>query len=238
MKRKILAGAVVAVVAGGLGIAGITTAFAASTGTVVSAANGKCLDVTGGSTANGNQPQMWACSTGPNQSWTFADDGSVRGLGKCLDVANGATTDGAAVHLWDCYAGLTSQQWTLNASRDLVNVKAGKCLDIKDNNLADGAKLQIWSCGGGANQKWTHNGGPVTPPTTVPPNPNNPDLGPNVTIFDPSMSASTIQSRLNQVFNSQVTNQFGTARYALLFKPGAYNVDANVGFFTQVAGLG
>ncbi len=181
---------------------------------------------------------MWACVTGPNQTWTLADDGSVRGLGKCLDVAGGAVTDGAAVHLWDCYAGLTSQQWTLNAAKDLVNVKAGKCLDIKDNNLADGAKLQLWSCGGGANQKWTVNGGAVTPPTTVPPNPGNPDLGPNVTIFDPSMSASTIQSRLNQVFNQQVTNQFGTARYALLFKPGAYNVDANVGFFTQVAGLG
>ena len=35
-----------------------------------------------------------------------------------------------------------------------------------------------------------------------------------------------------------MSNQFGNARYALLFKPGTYNVDANVGFFTQVAGLG
>jgi hypothetical protein len=52
------------------------------------------------------------------------------------------------------------------------------------------------------------------------------------------MSASTIQNRLNTVFNQQVTNQFGNARYALLFKPGSYNVNANVGFFTQVAGLG
>ncbi|MFF5076869.1 ricin-type beta-trefoil lectin domain protein [Actinoplanes sp. NPDC000266] len=236
--RKLLISAVLGVVVAGVGVAGVTTAFAASTGTLVSAANSKCLDVTNGSTANGNQPQMWACSPGANQTWTFADDGSVRGLGKCLDVANGAVTDGAAVHMWDCYAGLTSQQWTLNAAKDLVNVKAGKCLDIKDNNLADGAKLQLWSCGGGANQKWNYSGTPTTPPTTVPPNPNNPDLGPNVTIFDPSMSQSTIQNKLNSVFNSQVSNQFGNARYALLFKPGSYNVDANVGFFTQVAGLG
>ncbi|UQU61413.1 RICIN domain-containing protein [Couchioplanes caeruleus] len=239
-KRRLIAVLASATVVGGLGVAGVTTALAATTGTVVSSANGKCLDVTDGSTANGTLPQMWSCASGPNQTWTYGDDQSLKGLGKCLDVAGGATTDGAVVHLWDCYAGLTSQQWTYTAGRDLVNVKSGKCLDIKDNNLADGAKLQIWTCSGGANQKWTVNGAttPPTTPPTVPPGSGNPDLGPNVTIFDPSMSASTIQNKLTSVFNQQVSNQFGTQRYALLFKPGSYSVDANVGFFTQVAGLG
>ncbi|GIE48914.1 hypothetical protein Ani05nite_24480 [Amorphoplanes nipponensis] len=240
-RRRVLAVSVTTLTVAALGAAGITNALAATTGTVVSSANGKCLDVTDGSTANGNLPQMWSCSAGPNQTWTYGDDQSLRGLGKCLDVVNGATTDGAVVHLWDCYAGLASQQWTYTAGRDLINVKAGKCLDIKDNNLADGARLQLWTCGGGANQKWTVNGvstPPTTPPTTVPPGAGNPDLGPNVTVFDPSMAPSTIQNRLNAVFNQQVSNQFGNQRYALLFKPGSYNVDANVGFFTQVAGLG
>lgn len=40
------------------------------------------------------------------------------------------------------------------------------------------------------------------------------------------------------MFSQQETNQYGEQRYALLFKPGSYNVSANVGFFTQVAGLG
>ncbi|GAA4606697.1 hypothetical protein BJY16_005959 [Actinoplanes octamycinicus] len=240
-RTRWLAAGTIGLVVAGLGVAGVTEALAASSGTLVSSANSKCLDVTGGSTANGNQPQMWTCSTGPNQTWTLADNGQVKALGKCLDVANNATANGAVVHLWDCYDSVASQKWTLTAGRDLVNVAANKCLDIKDNNLADGAKLQLWDCSGGANQKWTFSGGtttPTTPPTTVPPNPNNPDLGPNVTVFDPSMSASTIQSKLNSVFNAQVSNQFGNARYALLFKPGSYSVDANVGFFTQVAGLG
>jgi hypothetical protein len=240
--RKLLAGVVLTAVVGALGVAGITNALAASSGTLVSSANGKCLDVTNGSTANGNQPQMWSCASGPNQNWTFADNGSVQGLGKCLDVVNGSTANGAVVHLWDCFDTVASQKWTLTSGRDLVNTASGKCLDIKDNNLADGAKLQLWDCGGAANQKWTYSGStttpPTTPPTTVPTNPNNPDLGPNVSIFDPSMSASTIQSKLTSVFNQQVSNQFGNQRYALLFKPGSYNVDANVGFFTQVAGLG
>ncbi len=222
-------------VIGAVGVAGTTSAFAASSGTIVSSANGKCLDVTDGSTANGNQPQMWDCTSGnQNQVWTFADNGSVQGRGKCLDVANNSTANGAVVHLWDCYDTVATQKWTLTAAKDLVNVAANKCLDIKDNNLANGAKLQLWDCSGGANQKWTFSGGTTTPPT----NPGNPDLGPNVTIFDPSMSQATIQNKLTSVFNQQVRNQFGNARYALLFKPGSYNVDANVGFFTQVAGLG
>lgn len=114
---------------------------------------GKCLDVTDGSTANGNQPQMWTCTSGPNQQWTLASDGTVRGLGKCLDVTGNGTTDGTAVQLWDCFAG-GNQRWTYS-SGNLVNVGSGKCLDVRDNNTANGARLQIWSCTGGANQKWT-----------------------------------------------------------------------------------
>jgi hypothetical protein len=34
------------------------------------------------------------------------------------------------------------------------------------------------------------------------------------------------------------TNQFGTQRYAVLWKPGTYNADVNLGFYTQAAGLG
>ena len=52
---------------------------------------------------------------------------------------------------------------------------------------------------------------------------NTPNFGPNVYIFDPSMSATSIQTTLNNVFNTQKLNQFGTQRYALLFKPGTYS---------------
>ena len=64
------------------------------------------------------------------------------------------------------------------------------------------------------------------------------DFGPNVIILDPSQGAAAIQSQLDQVFASQETNQFGDQRYALLFKPGTYDVNANVGFYTAVSGLG
>jgi F5/8 type C domain len=67
---------------------------------------------------------------------------------------------------------------------------------------------------------------------------NTPNLGPNVYVFDPSMSSSSIQSTLDSVFNTQKLNQFGTQRYALLFKPGTYNVEANIGYYTSIQGLG
>ena len=65
-----------------------------------------------------------------------------------------------------------------------------------------------------------------------------PNFGPNVLVFTPSMNTAAIQLAVNSIFNQQVTNQFGTTRYALLFAPGSYNLDINVGFYTQVLGLG
>ncbi|HXI84375.1 MAG TPA: coagulation factor 5/8 type domain-containing protein [Verrucomicrobiae bacterium] len=68
--------------------------------------------------------------------------------------------------------------------------------------------------------------------------PAAPDFGPNVLVFDSSMTAATIQRRLDAVFSTQERNQFGPDRYALLFKPGKYDLDVQVGFYTQVIGLG
>jgi hypothetical protein len=70
---------------------------------------------------------------------------------------------------------------------------------------------------------------------------DTPNLGPNVRIFDPGMSAATIQAQLDADFAAQkdtLTAQFAERRVAHLFKPGAYNVHDNVGFYTSVAGLG
>ena len=69
------------------------------------------------------------------------------------------------------------------------------------------------------------------------------DFGPNVKIFDPSMSTSEIKATVDAVAAQQVSNQFGTQRYALLFMPGTYGSAADplnfqVGYYTEVAGLG
>jgi hypothetical protein len=63
-------------------------------------------------------------------------------------------------------------------------------------------------------------------------------FGPNVYVFDASMPATEIQRTATRIFAKMESAQFGSDRYALLFKPGAYNVTFNVGFYTHVAGLG
>ena len=70
-----------------------------------------------------------------------------------------------------------------------------------------------------------------------------PDLGPNVIVFDPSMPTSQIRATVDAIAAQQVPNEFGTQRYALLFKPGTYGTSADplnfqVGYYTSVAGLG
>ncbi|WP_020659693.1 hypothetical protein [Amycolatopsis benzoatilytica] len=70
---------------------------------------------------------------------------------------------------------------------------------------------------------------------------DQPDFGPNVHVFDPSMPAATIQAQLDKDFEAQKDTQsaqFGPGRVAHLFKPGTYGIHDNVGFYTSVAGLG
>ncbi len=75
--------------------------------------------------------------------------------------------------------------------------------------------------------------------TGVPPtDPKNPNFGPNVFVYGPGSSQTDMQNQLTNIFNQQHTNQFGSQRYAFLFKPGTYTADVNLGFYTTVAGLG
>ncbi len=62
-----------------------------------------------------------------------------------------------------------------------------------------------------------------------------PNFGPNVVILDPSMSASSIQTTLASLANE---DQFSANRHAIFFKPGAYTVQAPVGYYEAIAGLG
>jgi hypothetical protein len=68
-------------------------------------------------------------------------------------------------------------------------------------------------------------------------------LGPNVTVFDPSMPVAEIQAKVDAIHAQQVDDEMGANRYALLFKPGTYGTDDHplqmkVGYYTEVAGLG
>jgi len=81
---------------------------------------------------------------------------------------------------------------------------------------------------------------PLAGPATLSRQPN---FGSNVYVFNPNMPLSQIQATVDAVANQQISNQFGTQRYALLFEPGTYGSTAaplnfQVGYYTAVAGLG
>lgn len=72
---------------------------------------------------------------------------------------------------------------------------------------------------------------PVDPPVTG-------LFGDNVFVLDPTMPAADLQALFDTVFAAQERDQFGTGRYAFLFTPGVYRVDARVGFSTSLLGAG
>ncbi|MHA7142827.1 MULTISPECIES: glycosyl hydrolase family 28-related protein [unclassified Arthrobacter] len=70
-----------------------------------------------------------------------------------------------------------------------------------------------------------------------------PDLGPNVTVFSPTMPVEDIQATVDAVNARQIDDEMGTNRQSLLFLPGTYGTDEKplqfkVGYYTEVAGLG
>jgi len=65
-----------------------------------------------------------------------------------------------------------------------------------------------------------------------------PNFGPNVIIIDPSVPSATINSTLASLAALDVNSQFITSRYAVLFKPGTYSVQAPIGYYESIAGLG
>ncbi|MGW3310279.1 RICIN domain-containing protein [Streptomyces sp. NPDC001073] len=220
-----------------------TAAAAIPTGytTVVNKGSGKCVDARSAASADGTAVQQYTCNGSTAQNWqlTATDSGYYRvnsnlNGAEAWDVTNVSTADSAPVQLWT-YSSGANQQWLPVAEADgayhFVNRNSGKCLDVPSASTADSVQLAQYTCNGTAAQSFTLGTVSTNPPGT-------PDFGPNVTVFDPSMSSSSIQSKLNSVFAQQETNQFGSARQALLFKPGTYSANANVGFYTQVAGLG
>jgi hypothetical protein len=102
-------------------------------------------------------------------------------------------------------------------------------------------EFQVYAGTGTTNPTPTPTPTPTDPGTTLPTS-DTPDFGANVKIYSPTTPTATIQSDVDAAFNSQLvspTAQFGTQRYAFLFKPGTYGrVWANLGFYTSVAGLG
>lgn len=75
-----------------------------------------CLDVTNGSTANGNKMQIWACgNNNANQQFSVTSDKRIAwtGKGECLDLTGGSLTSGNAIQMWQCTDNDNNQVWNI-----------------------------------------------------------------------------------------------------------------------------
>jgi hypothetical protein len=227
----------------GLGLVGpVSHAAADIVGNVVAGPGGKCLDVSGDDTGvNGTPIQLWDCQpAAADQHWTWSG-AALTTLGRCMDVTGAATANGTPVQLYDCN-GTGAQQWVAQSNGTLSNPASGRCLDSPSGATANGTHLQIWDCNGSGAQTFSMTT-TTSPNGTCPTYSDTPDFGPNVHIYDHSMSDAAIQSSLDSIFNAQkdtASAQFATRRDAEIFKPSTtpYNVGANIGFNTSILGVG
>ncbi|MFS0703980.1 ricin-type beta-trefoil lectin domain protein, partial [Cellulomonas sp. 179-A 9B4 NHS] len=134
-----------------------TPPTAGATGAVRSGIAGKCLDVSGSSSANGTRVQLWDCNGTAAQRWTAWSDGTLRAFGKCLDARDHGTADGTRLHLWDCGPGQANQRF-VEHDGGYRNPVSGRCVDDPGASTANGTQLQLWTCNGTPAQKWSRPG--------------------------------------------------------------------------------
>lgn len=72
--------------------------------------------------------------------------------------------------------------------------------------------------------------------------PNPPIWPSSVQVFGPEDAAATIQAAVNAAYalngGQPDIGQFSPHRFVFMFKPGSYNVEVPVGYYTQILGLG
>jgi hypothetical protein len=173
----------------------------------------------------------------PHFTYTVTGGGTGQAATPAFNPVGGTYATAQSVTITDTTAG-ASIRYTLDGSTPTasstlysgaINVAASETI----NAIAIASGLTNSAVASATYAIGTSVGCPVQSDT--------PNFGPNVHIYDPSMSSATIQAALDAHFNQMkdtLSAQFSENRVADLFKPGTYTVNDNVGFYTSVAGLG
>jgi hypothetical protein len=196
---------------------------------------------TASSVENGGTPASAAVDGNPGTRWSsqFSDPQWLQvDLGSrqqvCKVTLNWETAYGKAFEIQvsdnsDSWNSVYSTTNSTGGNQTLDVNGTGRYLRVRGTERGTGWGYSLWELG-----VFTADGTVSVPPT----DPRNPDFGPNVLVYGPGSSQQEMQSRLDSIAAQMKTNQFGQERYAVLFKPGTYNADVNLRFYTQVAGLG
>jgi Ricin-type beta-trefoil lectin domain len=102
--------------------------------------DGRCLDMTGRSTAKGVQPQQWTCNGGSNQEWAFNIPGrwdtliKNKNSGLCLSILNNNLNPGSEVIQWTCDPNDSFENWITGGQGNFIEF-------YNDGNEQPGGRL-------------------------------------------------------------------------------------------------
>ncbi len=145
---------------------------------LASGASGKCVDVTGASTANSALLIQTACASATSQQWKAQGSSQfnlVNGNStRCIDVPSASTTSGTQLQQYGCGDGTkTNQLWTFTASsaasgKYLVkSVATGLCISDKDGSTAGNNPIVEETCSDISRMQWSFNAVGSTPTTAT-----------------------------------------------------------------------
>jgi len=126
----------------------------APTGHLVKGYDGKCLDDSGNSSANGAKVVIWTCnSSDAAQLWTYSN-GELIHNGKCLNDADWGGIRTKQI-LYSCDHAL-NELWThLSNNEFVLNAKDYKyCLDDPGASKKNGTQVIDYTCKNSSNQHW------------------------------------------------------------------------------------
>jgi hypothetical protein len=192
------------------------------------------------SAVDGNPGTRWS-SAAADPQWLQIDLGTSQPICEVVLNWEAAYASAFGVQVSDNASGWTDVYSTTTGAggiQSLTVAGTGRYVRMLGTVRHTGYGYSLWEFIVHTGTTTSPTGTPTSTPTGTPVTPGGP-LGPNVTVFDPSMSGATIQSQVDTIFAQQESNQFGPQRNAILFKPGSYSgFNAQIGFNTSIAGLG
>jgi hypothetical protein len=124
---------------------------------------GSCLDVLGGSAADGTQIDQYTCNTSGAQSFMVVDTGGgtvrlVNAISKsCVDIAGAGTANGTRVQLHVCDSSpgqIFKLQPATGGFVNIANPASSRCLEVTGGNPANLTNVQLYDCSVGAPALW------------------------------------------------------------------------------------
>lgn len=124
----------------------------------------KVLDVSGGSTSNSANVQLWSSNMTAAQRWVVSHDEkgyatiASKKSGKVLDVSGGSPVSGTNVAQYEPN-GTLAQKWIASKAEDgsfslQSALWPGVALDVSGASTSDGANIQVWAANGSAAQQF------------------------------------------------------------------------------------